>query len=147
MAFRPIRTTTKPERATIPKGGTIARQIAFLGFVGGFLGFSNILGFDHYYGKNEYNNDADDDGHWGIWDEPFFQYMCRTYSEKEQPFLGTIFTLSSHHPFQIPKQYEGKALLDFFDRKIQDLTLRIEQTSEFFKGSRNSLSDYFLGNL
>ena len=74
----------------------------------GFLGFSNILGFDHYYGKNEYNNDADDDGHWGIWDEPFFQYMCRTYSEKEQPFLGTIFTLSSHHPFQIPKQYEGK---------------------------------------
>ena len=74
----------------------------------GFLGFSNILGFDHYYGKNEYNNDADDDGHWGIWDEPFFQYMCRTYSEKKQPFLGTIFTLSSHHPFQIPKQYEGK---------------------------------------
>lgn len=74
----------------------------------GFLGFSNILGFDHYCGKNEYNNDADDDGHWGIWDEPFFQYMCRTYSQKKQPFLGTIFTLSSHHPFQIPKQYEGK---------------------------------------
>ena len=74
----------------------------------GFLGFSNILGFDHYYGKNEYNNDADDDGHWGIWDEPFFQYMCRTYSQKKQPFLGTIFTLSSHHPFQIPKQYEDK---------------------------------------
>ena len=74
----------------------------------GFLGFSNILGFDHYYGKTEYNNDADDDGHWGIWDEPFFQYMCRTYSEKKQPFFGTIFTLSSHHPFQIPKKYEGK---------------------------------------
>ena len=38
----------------------------------------------------------------------FFQYMCRTYSEKKQPFFGTIFTLSSHHPFQIPKKYEGK---------------------------------------
>ncbi len=74
----------------------------------GFLGFSNILGFDHYYGKTEYNNDDDDDGHWGIWDEPFFQYMCRIYSEKKQPFLGNIFTLSSHHPFQIPKKYEGK---------------------------------------
>ena len=74
----------------------------------GFLGFSNILGFDHYYGKTEYNNDADDDGRWGIWDEPFFQYMCKTLSEKQQPFLGTIFTLSSHHPFQIPKKYEGK---------------------------------------
>ena len=74
----------------------------------GFLGFSNILGFDHYYGKTEYNNDADDDGHWGIWDEPFFQYMCRTYSEKKQPFFGTIFTLSSHHPFRIPEKYKGK---------------------------------------
>ena len=74
----------------------------------GFLGFSNILGFDHYYGKTEYNNDADDDGMWGIWDEPFFQYMCNTYSEKQQPFFGTIFTLSSHHPFKIPQKYEGK---------------------------------------
>jgi len=74
----------------------------------GFLGFSNILGFDHYYGKTEYNNDADDDGMWGIWDEPFFQYMCNTYSQKQQPFFGTIFTLSSHHPFKIPQKYEGK---------------------------------------
>ena len=74
----------------------------------GFLGFSNILGFDHYYGKTEYNNDADYDGQWGIWDEPFFLYMCRKLSEKKQPFLGNIFTLSSHHPFRIPKQYEGK---------------------------------------
>ena len=25
----------------------------------GFLGFSNVLGFDAYYGKTEYNNDDD----------------------------------------------------------------------------------------
>src|SRR5436190_1731202 len=41
----------------------------------GFLGYSNILGIDKYYGKTEYNNDADFDGVWGIWDEPFFQYF------------------------------------------------------------------------
>ena len=74
----------------------------------GFLGFSNILGFDHYYGKNEYNNDADFDGMWGIWDEPFFQYMCDVYNKKQQPFFGTIFTVSSHHPFKVPEKYEGK---------------------------------------
>lgn len=74
----------------------------------GFLGFSNILGFDHYYGKNEYNNDVDFDGMWGIWDEPFFQYMCSVYNQKKQPFLGTIFTVSSHHPFKVPEKYEGK---------------------------------------
>lgn len=74
----------------------------------GFLGFSNILGFDHYFGKDEYNNDADFDGVWGIWDEPFLQFMNSELSKQKQPFLGTIFTVSSHHPYQIPKQYEGK---------------------------------------
>lgn len=74
----------------------------------GFLGFSNILGFQHYYGKTEFNNDAFYDGIWGIWDEPFFQFMNQTLSQKQQPFMGTIFTVSSHHPFKIPEQYEGK---------------------------------------
>lgn len=74
----------------------------------GFLGFSNILGFDHYYGKNEYGNDDDFDGIWGIWDEPFFQFMNQTISTKNQPFMATIFTVSSHHPFKIPNKYEGQ---------------------------------------
>jgi len=74
----------------------------------GFLGFGNILGFDHYYGKTEYNNDADFDGSWGIWDEPFFQYMKQTFDKKKQPFMGTIFTVSSHEPFVVPEKYKGK---------------------------------------
>jgi len=74
----------------------------------GFLGFGNILGFDHYYGKTEYNNDADFDGSWGIWDEPFFQYMKQTFDAKKQPFMGTIFTVSSHEPFVVPEKFKGK---------------------------------------
>jgi phosphoglycerol transferase MdoB-like AlkP superfamily enzyme len=74
----------------------------------GFLGYSNILGFDNYYGKNEYNKDADFDGVWGIWDEPFFQYFNTTISKKKQPFLATLFSVSSHEPYQIPEKYEGK---------------------------------------
>ncbi|HLV92609.1 MAG TPA: sulfatase-like hydrolase/transferase [Aequorivita sp.] len=74
----------------------------------GFLGFSNILGFDHYYGMTEYNNDEDFDGSWGIWDEPFFQYMKSTLDEKPEPFFSTIFTVSSHEPYKIPEEYEGK---------------------------------------
>ncbi|HRB73248.1 MAG TPA: sulfatase-like hydrolase/transferase [Flavobacterium sp.] len=74
----------------------------------GFLGFGNILGFDHYYGKTEYNNDADFDGSWGIWDEPFFQFMKKTFDAKKQPFMGTIFTVSSHEPFVVPEKYKGK---------------------------------------
>lgn len=74
----------------------------------GFLGFSNILGIDHYYGKNEYNNDQDFDGYWGIWDEPFFQYFNKTISAKKQPFMASVFSVSSHEPYIVPDQYKGK---------------------------------------
>ena len=73
----------------------------------GFLGFSNILGFKHYYGKTEYNNDADFDGIWAIWDEPFLQYFAKNVGRKT-PFMATVFTASSHHPFKIPEKYQGK---------------------------------------
>jgi phosphoglycerol transferase MdoB-like AlkP superfamily enzyme len=74
----------------------------------GFLGFSQVLGFDAYYGKNEYNNDADFDGVWGIWDEPFFQFMKQQLTEGANPFLATVFSVSSHAPFQIPEEYDGQ---------------------------------------
>jgi phosphoglycerol transferase MdoB-like AlkP superfamily enzyme len=74
----------------------------------GFLGYANILGFDHYYGKNEYNNDDDFDGVWGIWDEPFFQYFNTTISKEKQPFMATLFSVTSHEPYQVPEEYKGK---------------------------------------
>lgn len=73
----------------------------------GFLGFSNILGFDHYYGMTEYGNDDDFDGSWGIWDVPFLQFMKRTLDDKQQPFFGTVFTVSSHEPFKVPEDYQN----------------------------------------
>lgn len=74
----------------------------------GFLGFGNILGFEHYYGMKEYGNDADFDGSWGIWDEPFFQFMKKELDEKKKPFFATMFSVSSHEPYVIPKEYDGK---------------------------------------
>ena len=47
----------------------------------GFLGFCNILGFQHYYGMTEYNNDKDFDGCWGIWDEKFVHLVKNKISE------------------------------------------------------------------
>ena len=74
----------------------------------GFLGFGNILGFDHYYGKTEYNNEADFDGLWGIWDKPFLQYVNKELAQKKEPFMATVFTLTSHSPYVIPDTAEGK---------------------------------------
>lgn len=73
----------------------------------GFQAFARSCGFDAYYGKDEYNNNADYDGYWAIWDEEFLQYYARTMSTMHEPFMTAVFTASSHHPFQVPKRYEG----------------------------------------
>jgi phosphoglycerol transferase MdoB-like AlkP superfamily enzyme len=73
----------------------------------GFAAITKLLGIEHYYGKNEFNNDTEYDGIWGIWDEPFFQFFDKKLSSFHQPFFSTIFSVSSHHPFKVPKQYEG----------------------------------------
>ena len=71
----------------------------------GFLGLSNILGFDNYFGKNEFNDNSLYDGYWGIWDEPFLGFMKNKLDNFKQPFFSTFFSLSSHEPFKVPKKY------------------------------------------
>ena len=73
----------------------------------GFLGLSNILGFDNYYGKNEFNDNSLYDGYWGIWDEPFLNYVKNETDKLEEPFFSTFFSLSSHEPFYVPEKYKG----------------------------------------
>ena len=78
----------------------------------GFMAFSRTTGFQSYYGREDYDDDtrfggdADFDGMWAIWDEPFLQYFASKMSEMSQPFMTAVFTASSHHPFAIPEQYQ-----------------------------------------
>lgn len=74
----------------------------------GFSAYMKLAGIQHYYGKNEYNNDRDFDGIWGIWDEPFLQFTAKTINTFKQPFFASFFSLSSHHPFKVPDQYQGR---------------------------------------
>lgn len=73
----------------------------------GFDAFARHSGFEHYYGKNEFNNDNEYDGRWGIWDEPFFDFFAETLNQKQEPFLGAIFSATSHHPFIVPDKYKN----------------------------------------
>jgi phosphoglycerol transferase MdoB-like AlkP superfamily enzyme len=77
----------------------------------GFDAFANLSGFDDYFGKDEYENEnsnSDDfDGIWGIWDEKFLQYYARKMGSFKQPFYTTVFTVSSHHPYNLPTEYEA----------------------------------------
>ena len=72
----------------------------------GFQAFAKASGWKEYYGMNEYNNDDDFDGMWAIWDEPFMQFFANKMSEFKEPFATSIFTASSHHPFNIPDEYK-----------------------------------------
>lgn len=71
--------------------------------------FARKAGFDHIYTKNDYPGPlSDDDGHWGILDEPFLQFMAVKLGTAKQPFIAYVHTLTSHHPFRVPKNYEGR---------------------------------------
>jgi len=67
--------------------------------------FSRRMGFDRYYGENEYPNPADSDGIWGIYDEPFLQFVAQNLAQTKEPFASGIFTLTSHNPYKIPPSY------------------------------------------
>lgn len=88
----------------------------FHGSYNGVMSFDNLcakMGFEEYYGMDEYNADRfakekDYDGCWGIYDEIFLQYIVRKMSSFQQPFMTGVFTISSHHPYTMQPGYENQ---------------------------------------
>ena len=74
----------------------------------GFQAFMNTAGVGQYYGMSEYDNDDDFDGIWGIWDDKFLQFFARKLNEFPQPFTSILFSVSSHHPFEIPSTFKDQ---------------------------------------
>lgn len=74
----------------------------------GFDGFCKLAGIDEYYGMNEFPDKSKYDGKWGIWDEDFLSFTADKLDETNNPFAAYIFTLSSHHPYSIPKERENE---------------------------------------
>ncbi|MDO4511461.1 MAG: LTA synthase family protein [Bacteroidales bacterium] len=77
----------------------------------GFSAFAHTIGYERYFGLDEYCDSPkyggmdDFDGKWAIWDEPFLQYTLDEMATFKQPFLASVFTATSHHPYKIPEQY------------------------------------------
>ncbi len=79
----------------------------------GFDAMARHLGFEDYFGRENFEavyGDSSDwfDGKWGIWDEPFLQYMLSEVNKMQEPFIVSEFTTSSHIPFDVPKEYEER---------------------------------------
>jgi len=103
----------------------------------GFQAFANLCGFDKYYGKDEYESEpeggseGDYDGIWGIWDKQFFQYFGKKLSGFHEPFYATMFSVSSHHPYNLPDEEKDK-----FKGGDRDIYKTIEYTD-------HSLEEFF----
>ncbi len=67
----------------------------------GFDAFARSTGFQRYVGRDEYPHAEDDDGVWGVRDEPFLRFYADELDKERQPFMSALFTLSSHHPYKL----------------------------------------------
>ncbi len=104
----------------------------------GFDAFAKAAGFQSYYGMDEYPTpDEDFDGWWGIWDEPFLQYYAQSLDTMRKPFATALFTLSSHHPFHLPPQYQGRfpeghlpmhPCIGYTDHALRQFFARVKKT-------------------
>lgn len=143
----------------------------FHGSYNGVMSFDRVcahLGFDEYYGKDEYMaepgaKESDYDGCWGIFDEPYLQYMVHKISTFKEPFFVGEFTLSSHHPYKMAPGHENdfaegphplcrvvtysdNALRKFFDAARQtdwyDHTLFVITADHSGQGLHREYNDY-----
>ncbi len=102
----------------------------------GFEAYTLSHGFDRYFSKDDYPTREDDDGAWGIFDGPYLRYVGNQIDEMKEPFFAGIFTLSSHQPYPIPKEFKGK-----FPKGKTEIHESIGYTDhslrEFFKSIEN----------
>jgi len=68
-----------------------------------FDAFSKGAGFQHHFSREDYPDTHDDDGKWGIYDGPFLNWVCGKFSDFPEPFVSSVFTLSSHQPYSVPE--------------------------------------------
>lgn len=133
--------TTNTIHYAIPHLKKMGMTTAFFhGGKNGTMGFDRYcqsIGIEQYYGMDEYPNAIRDfDGNWGIPDQPYLQYVADELNQYNHPFFATIFTLSSHHPFVVPQEYDKKVkqgnfpmqhTVAYTDRALQDFFQKISK--------------------
>lgn len=83
-------------------------------FHGGYPGtmffnvMSRLLGFKQYIDADDVPAPYAEHSSWGVYDEPFLQFVADDLTDLPQPFFATVFTLSSHHPYEVPSKYQGR---------------------------------------
>lgn len=73
-----------------------------------FDSFSKSVGIENFHGLEEYPNQQDYDGTWGIYDEPYFLWTCQKLNDMKEPFFASFFSMTSHQPYALPEKYRSR---------------------------------------
>ncbi len=91
---------------------------------GGELEFANIksyllnTGFDRLVDKYSFPV-SERNTSWGVHDEYVFDRFFNDLKKEKDPFFATLFTLSSHEPYDVPsKHFKGKDLATMFKNSM-----------------------------
>ncbi|HXH31084.1 MAG TPA: sulfatase-like hydrolase/transferase [Bacteriovoracaceae bacterium] len=74
----------------------------------GFEAYTLAHGYDEYFARDNYPGGGDYDGTWGIFDGPYLRYFEEEINKMKEPFLATVFTLTSHQPYTIPTEFKNR---------------------------------------
>ncbi|HYF82721.1 MAG TPA: LTA synthase family protein [Clostridia bacterium] len=68
-----------------------------------------MMGYDRFINMHDFN--PEEIFGWGLSDKYFLRQSAKYLSTAKQPFYSFLITLSSHHPYALPKKYKTVKLL------------------------------------
>lgn len=99
-------------------------------------------GFGTYLGAEDIpsaHDDITETSGWGVWDHDTLQTANRLFAEAAKPFVGFIFTSSTHQPWRIPnarwRKYEGD---DKLDRYLNSLSYADWAIGQFIEAAKKA---------
>ncbi|OAB43629.1 LTA synthase family protein [Paenibacillus antarcticus] len=73
----------------------------------------NNMGYDRFFSKKDFT--IDEPMGWSLSDNSFFKQSLDEMTSITEPFYSFLITLSSHHPYTIPKDKQGLDVGEFSD--------------------------------
>lgn len=102
---------------------------AFHAYEGSFWNRNNMyktMGYDRFYSKKDFH--IDEPLGWSLGDKSFFRQSLDYIEQEKQPFYSFLITLSSHHPYSLPKKVQELNVGEFEGTMFGDYLQSIHYT-------------------
>jgi phosphoglycerol transferase MdoB-like AlkP superfamily enzyme len=99
-----------------------------------FRKFLKSIGLQKYGCKNDVSVQEECISAWGVHDHCFLQHFSQELNENPTPWFATFFSLSSHHPYDVPFVYNDLKGEDAsFEKSVRYTDLSLQQFFEYIK--------------